>query len=466
MSYRTATLLKTAIWLFVLLGLGMFAYHGIYLPQKKQKQIQRMEKFVFQFNQVDVVKVICQDGDQTSILDKVGVNKKMFARWQMNEPVKAAADDISVNSTVGAIWNLEYHRLISSSQITTLSDYGLDPPRGKITIFTKANEKFSLLVGNKSAFENLLFLKEDDKPEILVVSGDLERDLLKSPFDLRRKRLLDVINDVINQLTLKHSNTTIKLIKTDDDWWLISPTKDRADNTKVSNLIRNITQIKAISFPSPDDATQKFGFQDPVLNIEISFDNGTDNQVLVLGQVATTSKQYQYYAQRIQPTGPIAQIRKHHLTRLTIDPDQYRIKSLLDFRANDVYKIKSSTKSDLLVLEKSSDYAASWSMVSPKAKAIESSKAISILRILSSLSASNCLAEPSKIDLKNYGLDSPVQTITLFNQSGNSIQSLKIGNTNKTGRYVIGTAKPRVCILAKNRLEDLQSAIQSINIFK
>ena len=468
MNYRTSSLLKTSIALVALTLFSIYAYLGIYLPGKNKKRIDFESRLVFDFSQNQIQKVVVERGNERTVARRSGVDSKGQPLWKLIEPVTDQADGITLNSLIGIIQRLQTIRVITTSERQPLSSYGLDPPRGRIQLSgtEKDQNNYKLLIGNKSTYDNLLYLKKEDDHGVLVVEGYLEKSLMKTAFELRRKKFIDIDKTQVKQIKLIAAKNRIELQLQEKKWYINYPKEELADQEAISNIFDSLSSLLALNYPQdPEQNLENYGLNSPVYSVEIHYTSNIKPLIINFGQKTDPFGNVQLFVQTSYPDSFIAVIDNRQLIRLGKELFELQDKSPIKFIPEAVTKIKATNDSNLIVLEKKEDVnlppddisqspGKSWHLVSPRAQKVEAEKVLLLLQNLSAIRATRFA--PENIFSKNL-----LWTITTTTEDGASLV-LKIGDVVTDGVLVLGSSLDKICIAPKQTIARIEDLINEI----
>jgi hypothetical protein len=458
MTYRTRTLVKAALGLLLIAGLSLTVYFGVYKPKQKEARLDFEAREVLRFDKEKVIRIQLERGDTRTVVERTGRDVKDMPSWKLIEPVEDQGDNVNINSLLGVVDRLQSEQVISGKDREPLPVYGLDPPRGKITLTLEDQQSRTLHVGKKSAFDNRLYVRRPDEEDVLLVKGFVENSLLKKPFDLRRKKLIDFEKGLVRRLVLTAGEVKIDLKKEGDAWNLTAPLEDRADTGEVDKILNTVLNLRATAFPAGEGVGLDFyGLQPPAVAVDVFIGADQARNTLVMGRRQSRPNQGKVFA-RLQPSGPVAEVREYQLKNLQKTPFDLQAKAPLEFDSKQVFKIKSASDQSLIVLEKEEKDQESkkvevWSLVSPRSARAKSYKVNSFLSGLSGLKAVKFAGDRQKTDLAAFGLDKPTRTITLYDREDRELGVLKIGKSTPAGTHVIGTSRPQVCLVDSKKIE-------------
>jgi len=458
MTYRTRTLVKAALGLLIVAGLSLGVYFGVYRPKQNEARLEFEAREVLRFDKEKVVRIQLERGENHTVVERAGRDEKDMPRWRLVEPVKDQGDNININSLLGVVDRLESEQVIAGKDREPLSVYGLDPPRGKMSLTLEDQQSFTLNVGKKSAFDNRLYVQRRGEDDVLLVKGFVENSLLKNPFDLRRKQLIEFDKGLVRRMALISGEVKIEMKKEEDTWKIVAPVQDRADAGEVDKLLNTVLNLRATAFPAGERLGLDFyGLQPPAVAVEVFIGADQAPSTIVLGRGQQKPNLGKTFA-RLQPSGPVAEVREYQLKNLQKTPFDLQAKAPLEFDSQQVFKIKSASDQSLIVLEKGEEEQESkkvevWSLVSPRAAKAKNYKVTSFLSGLSGLKAVKFAGDWQKTDLAAFGLDKPARTITLYDREDRELGVLKIGKTTSEGTFVMGTSRPQVCLVDSKKLE-------------
>ena len=432
----------TVVLLLAVVGLG--AYVSLYdLRQPTPKQRERRSKIVVSLPRESVNQLELELPDVTITLTYDGTV------WRRS-PDGARAYEEQINGILRHTNRLRASRVLTGSDDHPLtpSDFGLDPPVGRITLRTEEGST-TLLVGDTVPTRTSRYLQVAGRPELFIVRPALFDDA-NQPADTFRDPLLMRFNTwSASGLTIADSETTFSLTRTDNRWRLTEPITDVADRTEVTNLLRaleGIHTVKVVDDAPTADARTASGVDAPTLTVTLLLDgdppaNETTGDVearplrsIVLGfGAALPEDALSVYAVRSdEPT--LYAVAKTDLASLRVDPDGLRSRACFEFFTNLVHKVELVWDDTDWTVER---VDGRWQEAGSN-EPIEVTVAETLLRTLADLRLSAFLEEhPS--DLSQYGLSPAEGTISVWTTDRDEPQRLLIGSTiesteNRYGR--------------------------------
>jgi hypothetical protein len=212
---------------------------------------------------LDVAKLsITPAGDPAIVLQKDGM------KWQMLEPVKAAADASAVDDLVSTITGLESHGKTdaggANAEVT-----GLGSPTYRIEIADKNGKTIKLAVGKPTSVGDELYVQKDGESQADRVPSALYASLNKPASGYRDLKLLDVKSPEVKTMQIASGSGSFSLDRQGNDWHITAgPTTMPADEPSVSDLIFGLGGMRAEEFVSEKaDDLKRYGFDDPQLTV-------------------------------------------------------------------------------------------------------------------------------------------------------------------------------------------------------
>lgn len=223
--------------------------------------------------------------EKTVAFKRSGKNDSEF---EIYEPEKMRASHWECNSLNSRIANMQAMKFLQSTP-ETLRKAGFSKPYATINFKTGKNKlnpeekeakEYSIIIGavekaDKTG-ERYVKIKGNDK-EIFLVSSEVIKDVLKTPFDLREKELVHVNAEEVEEITI---NTTINkkpveiTIEKDDDKWEVSDPRDLRDKN-VDDILWDIMSLKMDGTAVKPEKLSDYGLEKPVAVIKLHLEDDT-----------------------------------------------------------------------------------------------------------------------------------------------------------------------------------------------
>lgn len=204
---------------------------------------------------------------------------KESGKWNIESPKKISADESAVNAILRKFENGRAKSVVSES-LDNLRKYRLNRPEYEIDLYlgeSKAHKKiiFSSLENNVSNG------KDDSRPHVFTVDSLFLKDINKSLFDLRNKKLTNFIKDNIDSAVVYQGDSTVVMVKdTSNNWQFKSGEKIKS--WKISSFLNTINNLRAKKFVKEKiKSTRKYGLDKPLRQIQLYQNNKLINEILI-----------------------------------------------------------------------------------------------------------------------------------------------------------------------------------------
>lgn len=330
----------TLLMVLVLAGLVGYIY---FVDSKREPGSSTVKEKPFtavQADDIEEVQVKSADGETTHL-------QKADGKWQVVEPVKAAADTSEATSIASSLAGLEIQRVVDPNP-TDLKQYGLEPARLEVAFKAKGQTDLTRLqIGEKTPTGGDLYARMPDQKRVFLVSSYLDSTFNKNTFALRDRRILVFDRNMVDSLDVTDGTTKTRLTKSGSDWKIASPISVRADFAAVEGALERLssTQMQGIVDPDGKDLA-KYGLTKPSGSIVVG--TGSSSATLTLG---STENALLYARDSSRPmVFTIAPAIKGDVIRTVAD---FRRKDLFDGRAFTTTKAEFKRGAETIVLEKS-----------------------------------------------------------------------------------------------------------------
>lgn len=450
MSYRLRTLLKVSAGLALALALGLYAYFGVHREKEVEQRRELESRLVFDFSkgQVQRLELLRPSGKPAA------VERQAKGPWRLVQPVEAEADALEVEGLLSTFASMTSKQRLPAENV---GRYGLERPTATWRLQLSNGKTLELRVGKSSSYNQDLYAQRADRPdEVLVLEAYLAPQLLRHGADLRQRKLMPLTADQIGRLKLELGEKNFLLEKREGRWHLMEPVEDRADEQRVHRLLNLLGNLQATRFIDGDFAPRSYGLDAPVARVQVARQGERDwSYVFDFGRGTLKVNDKKFFVRRSLPEGVVAQVPDHVLSGLKVDRFGLQAKNPLDFQAGRVHQIKISGAGGLLMLERGEGKDSAWSLVAPLPGPAKSYKILSMLESLRRLKAKRFLAESSEESRARYGLDSPALGLWLMDEKGKEIGRLSVGSALEDGVAVLGSHRPRICLVPKKAVEKI-----------
>ena len=226
-----------------------------------------LNKTPFSFREKSVLK-FAREGVDSLTIEATGNPTVSLAKkgndWRFVKPIDAKADFGSIDSVVSKVAQAKMKAIVApdatkpAAEITPadLKKYGLDKPQAVATIGA-GSTRATLALGG-TAEDKTLYARDLSRPIVFTVESSLLDDLKKKPDDLRVKDIFEfrTFNALGVDLTYggqtvtyeKQKSTSQPQSTTTEVWKQTKPAAKDVDQTKVTDLLTTISNLRADKF--------------------------------------------------------------------------------------------------------------------------------------------------------------------------------------------------------------------------
>jgi hypothetical protein len=438
----------TLILLMLVILLGFYLYI-IELPgQKAKQQEEERAQKIASFEPEEAIGLYLnypkRSTGQEILLEKDSENK-----WQMVKPITFPADQSGVQSLLSSISSMKMERVVEE-KAQDLKIYGLDQPEIKVSVKLKDHEEH-LLFGDVAPVGAMIYVMKSGEDTVRLTDQFYKTNLTKTVADLRKKEVLDLDPQSVEQLTLQYPGQVFALTKEDGRWWIKKPIVRRADDEVISNTLGSLKRLRAKDFV--DQATTELlkSFQQPRLKVEMKSKNRA-TATLSIFEVPSLSKSEQKAYAVTNTSSPVYLIEAKDITDLVKDSFALRDKHLLDFDPDQVQMVEiRKTSDETLVIRREGN---GWSF---EGQTLEESKALKITELLKNLAElqADKIVEETPRSKNPYGLNPPQFRINLINSQQKKLAELMIGSKHDDLVYTSSDSSEDIYMVKSHILEDL-----------
>lgn len=354
--------------------------------------------------------------------------------WKIAKPFEAATGAGQAQSIIDALLQLKLSGY-QAHAAASLSEYGLDKPRLKIDFTAKQKDQDgkevtrqrSLWLGKSVAGKPELFAKLGDDPAVFRIPETVLHNADKSALDLLDRRLLAADSSRIGKIE-RSGAAKMTAVKEGKNWKIQSGAVSfPADAPTMSAMLRTweFLQAEKIAAYGPHVKLDEFGLNPPADTITATLVGDADNKpqthVLKLGKAMESGGRFV----QIDANPAVAALSAVAVRNLVRDYLDFADKSLLNFDESELQAIRRQMKNnDLEIAHKDG-----WKLVKPIEQNADDASLDDLAKQLAHLRADK-VAAYAPPDLKPFGLDHPIATITFVLEKDGKASNhvLKIGS--------------------------------------
>lgn len=258
----------------------------------------------------------------------------------------------------------------------------------------------------------------------------------------RASQLLSFATDAAKRLTVERGDTVAVLERIDDQWRLLHPVIDRADQQALTRYLRTLRESERERVVA-DSAEitrnlahlERFGLDRPRLRVALELDDGTLDTLAFGDDSPTESHTYVQLRGDNPEVFVVPAWRFDNLNKGVFD---LRDRRVLPFERQQVAEIRLLRPEQTITLTRNQDDA-TWRITSPIQSRADAEAVRRILSRLQDGEVKAYVAEPDEISpeaLTALGLE-PAHTVEVVLLSGpeRSEKRLRIGSESPSGRY-------------------------------
>jgi len=195
--------------------------------------------------------------------------------WSLVRPLKASGDDAKIGDIVSQAITARVDSFVADT--SKLAEYGLDQPKGTITITVEGQQQPQILsIGNSPKDEKdkeKVYAKLSSRDAVVILPKSVANLLDTKPNDLRDKKLVQFNVDLVDRITIEPAGKEKLLFARDGaKGWVRKADKDVPVNSGVvTRLLDDLGSATVATFVA-DVATElpKYGLDQPPIKVTLS----------------------------------------------------------------------------------------------------------------------------------------------------------------------------------------------------
>ena len=395
---------------------------------------------ILTLNEADLTRVeIKKKGGEPVVIERSGSGS-----WQITKPQSTPADQPSVSAFLGSLSTLTSDRVVEE-KAANLTTYGLATPALEVTITDKNNATHKLLLGDDTPTSNATYAKLDGDARVFTIASFTKTGIDKGLDDLRNKKLLTVDADKLSRLQLVLKQQEIEFGRDKDQWQILKPKPQRADASKVDELVRQLTSA-SMEIDSLADSAKfpaVFAAGSPVAIARLTTDKGIQQL-----EIRKEKDKEDYYAKSSVVDG-VYKVSSGLGEAMNKKADDFRERKLFSFGFGEPTKIEIQDSGKTYTLTKGGD---DW--WSSDGKKYDKSSAQALIDNLRDLQAT---------DFADSGFTAVAVEVTVTPGEGKPAErvSLSKGSKNPVAKR---EGDATLYVLDAKALEDLQKAVSELKL--
>jgi hypothetical protein len=271
-----------------------------------------------------------------------------------------------------------------------LTEFGLDKPAAEATLIDKDGKERTLQLGAKSPTGVWVYAQERGRPNVIVVSDTVLRDVTRPVSDFRDKAVLSFDRKDVAALEVALPDETLVVERTDDSQWkLTRPRALRADGEAISEFFAKLTGARVKEFVAEAPRSlEPYGLARPVrVAIHVGKDKDRATRTLLLGRRDDAKKGV--YALR-PGEDSVLLLPEEVWTTLPRTTAALRDKAVVEFERDQVTALEIDGPRGSVALSRQGDR---WTITKPEVLPADQVEAGGVLMSLKNMRARAFLAE-------------------------------------------------------------------------
>ncbi len=199
--------------------------------------------------------------------------------WNILSPKKVSADNISVNSLIRKFENGQAKSVVSE-ELDNPRQYNLANPRYTVDLYLGEGKAHKQIIVSQLV-NNSANVKENSRPHVMTVDSSFVRDIDKSFFDLRDKKIASFDKNVVDSIVVNQGDSILYFVKDTSSTWMLSGTQ-KVKNWKIDSFLNTINNLQAEKFLREGvGSPREFGLSQPERKI-ICYQKGKEIQQLLV----------------------------------------------------------------------------------------------------------------------------------------------------------------------------------------
>lgn len=374
--------------------------------------------------------------------------QKQKGAWHIVQPVDTLADQPTAQ---GFVDQLAESRPTGTESLGSggRKAFGLDPPAASIGFSTKADEKHTLLLGDKDFSGGDVYAIVDNQASVSLMPLSLLTTANEPLAQLRDMSVLSLDSADVSSFTLKNPSGDLAAMRDPKDstqWNFTKPEKGPADPDVVDSMLTAISdaRISGIVSEKPDDLA-RYGLANPSIRLTV-VKNGGEQSTLVLGKKVGD----EYYARDL--SRPILfKVKSDLYSKLDDNFTQMRDKTVVRIDETSLNRIQLQNSNGIIEISRQGT-AGQWKIDAPAADHGKSASSWKILNPFTSLRADGIIDHPSPAQLA--AIKNPAVTAILTKSDGQKI-TIRISKPSGAVAYAQSSQSPELFQIKKQTVDDL-----------
>jgi hypothetical protein len=262
----------------ILVGLKIF-------ETLSQKSVAFLDKTLVEFEEKEVLELSLQSETET-----IQVVRKENESWEIQNPIKSAADLSTINSLLFDLKEAKIKEFIKIS-FDIPEVFGLDAPKKSFILKLKNGKTWALQFGNHTSDGSHVFARRTGETTVFSIPKEVVDKLFRSLYDLRNKKLFEFESDEVNKILIKTPEMLFELEKNDSEWLLEKPEKLKTKHIG-QDLVWSLKALEFASIVFPPLSANLAGLNTPSFTMSLWKNDQEEIITLKVGKLFEKEQEY------------------------------------------------------------------------------------------------------------------------------------------------------------------------------
>jgi hypothetical protein len=391
--------------------------------------LELVDTLLLNVNLDSVTRIAVQAGDEVFAL------KQADKVWKVVEGPGApyTADERALTRLRGLLFNLRAERFAAYGSNLDLKKHGLTNPVATLTLSVnqdgKMREHIIILGGEVEGKSGRRYARVDQGPGIAVLDPEDAAVLSRNHLEYVDHIVLKLAPDKVTALVRQKEKETLEIMRQEDEWKLLKPQALRADDRTITDLLRQLAELRATAvaeYPLKDAKKYQLDNPDAVLTVRVTGPDGKPGQYKLALGTETPAKNGERYA-RVEGSQTVFVLGASVVKALDAKVLSFRSRALARFSDADRILLERVPRQATF-----SRVSGNWMMTAPLETKVDNDQLEEFLGKAARLEADELIVD-RPADLKQYGLDKPTARWR-FQYDNKDVLDLLIGKLDSTGK--------------------------------
>ena len=369
--------------------------------------------------------------------------------WKFGGDATVSADQSAVGQLVSSLASLNAERVVSET-VVDWEPYELDEPELAVS-YKLAEGGGAVQFGRDTPTGSGVFARLEDDPRLFTLYSYNKTSFEKSRFDLRDKRLLDLDDASISSVTVAAGGRNMQFERADGDWSIVSPSRFRADDFTVTDLVRAVRTAEMTEVLSDSGESAEYSFRTPLATVSVT--DGSGDHELVLAKDGDT-----YFARSSTHSG-VYGVSSTLAESFDKPIEDFRNKKLFDFGFADPSHVEVQAGDKTASIARVDD---GWLLESDGNRQLDGEQVQTLLDRLRNLTATEFPSDDASRQ-NAFGLGSPAITAAVTpSDADDSSETVVVSKTDQTLVYAARVGEPSTYRVEQSAAQDIARAVDDI----